>query len=67
MPTTIPSLKSQGEELLRNVRHMSPDFQHRLKLVSQGGLALAQSGALAMEHMENMQAAELARNARRRA
>lgn len=30
-------------------------------------MALAQSGALAMEHMENTRAAELARNARRRA
>ena len=28
MPTTIPTLKSQGEELLRDARHMSTDFQH---------------------------------------
>lgn len=49
---------------MRDARHMSPEFQHRLKLVLQGGLAVAQFGALAMEHMENTQAAELARNAR---
>ena len=46
---------------------MSPDFQHRLKLVLQGVLALAQSGALAMEHMDNTRAAKQARNARHRA
>jgi len=67
IPTTIQSLKSQGGKLQNDARNMAPDFQHRLKLVLQGGLALAQSGALAMEHMDNTRAAEQARNARRRA
>ena len=38
-----------------------------LKLVLPGGLALAQSRALAMEHMENTKAAEKARSERRKA
>ena len=67
MPLTIATLKAQGEELLHDAKNMSPDFQNRLKLVLQGGLALAQSGALAMEHMENTQAAEKARSERRKA
>jgi len=46
---------------------MSPDFEFQLKLVLQGGLAFAQSGALAMEYMENTRAVKHARNARHRA
>jgi hypothetical protein len=67
IPTTIADLKTQGKELLRDAKNMSSDFQNRLKLVLQGGLALAQSGALAMDHMENTRAAEHARSMRRRA
>ena len=67
IPLTIPSLKAQEEELLRDARVMSPDFQMPLKLVLQGGLALAQSGALALEHMENSKAAEKAWSERRKA
>ena len=67
IPLTIASLKAQGEELQREARDMSPDFQMRLKLVLQGGLALAQSGALVMEHMENTKAAEKACSERRKA
>ena len=66
IPLNIPSLRVQGEELLRDAQNMSPEFQLRLKEVHQGGLALAQSGALAKEHMENMKAAEEVRSARRR-
>lgn len=67
IPLTIASLKTQGDELLDQAQEMSPEFQHRLKLVLQGGLALAQSGALAMEHLENTRAADQARSARSRA
>jgi len=67
IPTTIASLRMQGEDLLGEARDMSPDFQERLKLVLQGGLVLAQTGALAIEHMENIRAADEARNARHRA
>jgi len=67
IPLTIVSLKTMREELLSEAKDLSPTFQHKLKQALQGGLALAQSGALAMEHMENTRAAEEARNARRRA
>ena len=67
MPLTIATLKAQCEELLNDARDMSPDFQTRLKLVLQGGLALAQSGVLAIEDMKNTQAAEQARSERRKA
>ena len=67
IPLTISTLRAQGEELLLDAKDMSPDFQHRLKLVLQGGLALAQSGELAKEHMANTQAADQARSARRKA
>ena len=56
-----------GEELQLEAKELSPSFQHKLKLVLQGGLTLAQSGALAMDHMEHTRAAEEVRNARRRA
>jgi len=65
IPLDIPSLRVQGEELLRDTKNMSPEFQLCLKEVLQGGLALSQSGALAKEHMENTLAAEQARSARR--
>ena len=67
IPLTIASLRTQGNELLNEAQDMTPEFQHRLKLVLQGGLALAQSGVLAIEHMENTRAAEQLRSARRRA
>ena len=67
IPLTISTLRAQGEELLLDAKDMSPDFQHRLKLVLQGGLALAQSGELAKEYMANTQAAEQAWSARRKA
>ena len=67
IPLTISTLRAQGEELLLDAKDMSPDFQRRLKQVLQGGLALAQSGELAKEHMANTQAAEQARSARRKA
>jgi len=54
-----------GEELQHEAKEPSPSFQHKLKLVLQGGLTLAQSGALAMDHMEHTRAAEEVRNARR--
>jgi len=56
-----------GEESQLEVKGQLPDFQQKLKLVLQGGLTLAQSGALAMEHIEHTKAAEEVRNARRRA
>jgi len=65
IPLNIPSLRVQGEELLRDTKNMPAGFQLRLKEVLQGGLALTQSGALAKEHMEKTQAAEQARSARR--
>jgi len=64
---SIPTLRAQGQELIQNAREMSPEFQLHLKQVLQGGLALAQSGELAKEHMENTQAAEHSRDARHRA
>ena len=67
IPLTIASLRVQSDELLSEVQGMPPEFQHRLKLVLQGGLALAQSGALATEHMENTRGAEQVRSARSRA
>ena len=67
IPLTIASLRTQGNELLNEAQDMTPEFQHRLKLVLQGGLALAQSGVLAIEHMENTRAAEQLRSARSRA
>jgi len=66
MPLTIRSLKRQGEELQREAAAFSPTFQRRLKLVLQGGLAQAQSGALALENLEHTRAAEEARSARRK-
>jgi len=65
IPLNIPSLRVQGEELLHDDKNMPAEFQLRVKEVLQGGLALAQSGALAKKHMENTQAAEQARSARR--
>jgi len=56
-----------GEELQLDAKGQSPEFQHKLKLVRQGGLTLAQSGALAIEYMEYTRAAKEVRNARRRA
>jgi len=56
-----------GEELQLEAKGQSPDFQHKLKLVLQGELTLAQSSALAMEYMEHTKAAEEVRNARHRA
>jgi len=56
-----------GEELQLDAKGQSPDFQHKLKLVLQGGLTQAQSDALAIEHMEYTKAAKEVRNARRRA
>ena len=67
IPLTIACLKARGEELQLDAKGQSPDFQHKLKLVLQGGLTLAQSGALSMKHMEHTKAAEEVRNARRRA
>jgi len=64
---TIPTLKAMGEELQHEAKELSTSFQHKLKLVLQGGLTLAQSGALAMEQREHTRAAEEVRNARRRA
>jgi len=46
---------------------MTPEFQLRLKLVLQKGLALTQSVALAIEQMENTHAAENVQSARSRA
>jgi len=66
IPMTIASLKTISDELLQEGKELPQGFQNKLKLVLQGGLALAQSGALAMEHMEHTRAAEEARNARRR-
>jgi len=51
---------------LQEGKELPQGLQNKLKLVLQGRLALAQSGALAMEHMEHTGAAEEARNARRR-
>ena len=65
IPLNIPSLRVQGEELLRHAKNMPREFQLHIKEVLQGGLVLAQSAALAKEHMENTQAAEQARSARR--
>ena len=56
-----------GAELQLEAKELSPEFQNKLKLVLQGGLTLAQSGALAMKHMEYTKAAEEVRNARCRA
>jgi len=68
IPPTIPTLKAMGEELQLKAKELSPSFQHKLKLVLQGELTLAQSGALAMDHtMEHTRAAEEVRNAKRRA
>ena len=64
IPITIASLKSMSDELLQEGKELPQGFQNKLKLVLQGGLALAQSGALAIEHMEHTRAAEEARNAR---
>ena len=64
---TIPTLKAMGAELQHEAKELSTSFPHKLKLVLQGGLTLAQSGALAMEHREHTRAAEEVRNARRRA
>ena len=66
MPDTIRSLKRQGDELLRDAADLSPTFQRRLKLVLQGGLTQAQSGALAMESLEHTKAAEQAKSAKRK-
>jgi len=66
IPMTIASLKTMSDELLQEGKELPQGFQNKLKLVLQGGLALAQSGALAMEHMEHTRTAEGARNARRR-
>ena len=66
MPLTIRSLKRQGEELQHEAAAFSPTFQWRLKLVVQGGLAQAQSGALVLENLEHTRAAEEARSARRK-
>jgi len=66
IPLTIASRKTMSDELLEEGNGLSPSFQAKLKLVLQGGLTLAQSGALAMEHMEHTRAAEEMRNARRR-
>jgi len=67
IPLTISTLKAMGEELQLEAKELSPSLQHKLKLVLQGGLTLAQSGALAMDHMEHTRAAEEVRNARHRA
>ena len=67
VPLTIPSLKRKGDELQQEASEFSPSFQERLKLVLQGGLVQAQSGALAIEHREHTHAAEQSRNARRKA
>jgi len=56
-----------GEKLQLEAKELLPSFQHKLKLVLQGGLILAQSDALAMDHMEHRRAVEEVRNARRRA
>ena len=64
IPLTIASLKTRSDELLEEGKGLSPSFQAKLKLVLQGGLTLAQSGALAMEHMEHTRATEEMRNAR---
>lgn len=66
MPLTIRSLKRLGEELQRDAVDFSPTFQRKLKLVLQGGLAQAQSGALAMENLEHTRLAEETRSARRK-
>ena len=58
IPLAIATLRAQGQELLQCAKDMLPDFQRRLKQVLQGGLALAQSGELAKEHLANTQAAE---------
>jgi len=55
------------EELQLVAKKQSPDFQHKLKLVLQGGLTLAQSGALAIKHMQPTKTTEKVRNARGRA
>jgi len=67
IPLTIPTLNAMGEELQLEAKELSSSFQHKVKLVLEGGLTLAQSGALAMDHMEHTRAAEDVRNARRRA
>jgi len=67
IPTTIQSLQSQGEQLQKDAMNVSPDFQHQLKLDLQSGRALAESGALTIEYLDNTRAVEQARNARRRA
>lgn len=67
IPLSIPTLRAQGHKLIQNAREMSPDFQLHLKQVLEGGLALAQSGELGKEHIENTQAAEHSRSARCRA
>jgi len=53
-----------GEELQLEAKGQSPHFQYKLKLILQGGLTLAQSGALGMEQMEHTKATEEVRNAR---
>jgi len=65
IPLSIPTLRAQGQELIQNAQEISPDFRLPLGQVVHGGLALAQSGELAKEHMENAQAAEHSRSARR--
>jgi len=59
IPLTIASLKTMTDKLLEEGKGLSPSFQAKLKLVLQGGLTLAQSGALAMEHMEHTSAKKL--------
>ena len=66
IPLTITTLKTMSDELLKEGKELPASFQAKLKHVLQGGLTLAQSGALAMEHMETTYAAEEMRNARRR-
>jgi len=65
-PTTLCSLKYHADSLVSTLPPLSPSSNRHLQQYLKGSLAIAQSGALALQDLENTKAAELARAARQK-
>jgi flagellar biosynthesis GTPase FlhF len=63
-PTTVRSLKRQGEELLKC--DMDPEFRKKLTTYIKGSQAQAERGALALQHVDLTEVAMRARSLRQK-
>ena len=65
-PKTLRSLKQHADSLAFDLNEIPPSSYLHLQKYLKGSLAFAQSGALALQHLEDTKAAELARPARQK-